>query len=55
MDAGPGDDDVRANDGVAGDLVVCGPGNDKATVDTGDIAGADCETVTQAAPESGDT
>ena len=39
---GADNDTIYAKDGVA-DIVVCGPGNDTATVDPIDVVNADCE------------
>jgi len=46
FDAGDGDDAVDARDGTPESSIACGAGTgDAARVDTGDTAGADCESV----------
>ena len=42
--AGEGDDFVEATDGEL-DFVLCGPGDDTASVDRADLVAHDCETV----------
>ena len=46
IDAGAGDDDVRAADGLA-DAVRCGDGADRVEADGFDAVALDCETVTR--------
>jgi Ca2+-binding RTX toxin-like protein len=46
---GPGSDTIIANDGET-DVVVCGPGRDRAIVDSVDIVDASCEQVQVTAP-----
>lgn len=42
---GVGDDFINSRDGVAGEVIRCGTGNDRVVLDHGDRAGHDCETV----------
>jgi RTX calcium-binding nonapeptide repeat (4 copies) len=55
IDAGPGDDRIAANGDNARDTVRCGSGRDIATVDTTDVAAADCEVVSRQISVDGTT